>query len=183
MPNKLTQIQAKSKDPIHGPWLVGLYQGAVIKTEYQCKCGNIFLVRPDSIWRGYQKSCGCIMGEKQWTGTLNISGSEFSHIKNHAKVRHQDFTITIEYLQQLWDNQNGQCSLSGLPLIYSTRKNKKLGLVQKKTASLDRIDNTKGYIPGNVQWVHKIINKMKTDLNQEEFLQYCQQISNHIKCL
>lgn len=40
-------------------------------------------------------------------------------------------------------------------------------------ASLDRIDSSQGYIKGNVQWVHKDINKMKFDLSQDRFLELC----------
>ena len=44
------------------------------------------------------------------------------------------------------------------------------------TASLDRIDNTKGYTQDNVQWVHKDINRIKSDLSQEYFLTLCKTV-------
>lgn len=53
-----------------------------------------------------------------------------------------------------------------------------LDAAHKQTASLDRIDNTKGYTEDNVQWVHKIINKMKSDLTQEDFIMWCKRINN-----
>lgn len=37
--------------------------------------------------------------------------------------------------------------------------------------SLDRVDSSKGYIRGNIQWVTKRINWMKGDLSMEEFLE------------
>jgi hypothetical protein len=40
-------------------------------------------------------------------------------------------------------------------------------------ASLDRIDSSKGYIDGNVQWVHKEVNEMKMQATQNEFIEYC----------
>lgn len=51
----------------------------------------------------------------------------------------------------------------------------------RHTASLDRIDNTKGYIPGNVQWVHKSVNFCKGTLKERYFIKLCCQIANHIK--
>ena len=33
--------------------------------------------------------------------------------------------------------------------------------------------NVKGYIQGNVQWLHKDINKMKWNFDQNKFLEYC----------
>ena len=44
------------------------------------------------------------------------------------------------------------------------------------TASLDRIDSGKGYIVGNVQWLHKDINKMKLHHNQEYFIKLCKMV-------
>ena len=49
------------------------------------------------------------------------------------------------------------------------------------TASLDRIDSTKGYTKNNIQWVHKTINKMKNVLHDEEFIQWCNLIANYNK--
>ncbi len=45
--------------------------------------------------------------------------------------------------------------------------------------SLDRIDNLKGYIEGNVQWVHKRVNVMRNVLSIEEFLSWCEKITAH----
>jgi hypothetical protein len=50
---------------------------------------------------------------------------------------------------------------------------------KKQTASLDRIDSTKGYIKGNIQWVHKDVNKMKWNWNQSNFINWCKLITNY----
>ena len=55
---KLTQEEAKAKDPPTGPYMIGIYSKGSIKTEYKCKCGNIFLTRPSAVWRKSSKSCG-----------------------------------------------------------------------------------------------------------------------------
>jgi hypothetical protein len=47
------------------------------------------------------------------------------------------------------------------------------------TASVDRIDSSKGYIKGNVQWVHKTINKMKWGYSQGEFIEFCEAVVKH----
>lgn len=41
------------------------------------------------------------------------------------------------------------------------------------TARLDMIDPTKGYVEGNVQWIHKDIQEMKGYLSSAEFLRRC----------
>lgn len=47
------------------------------------------------------------------------------------------------------------------------------------TASLDRIDSNKGYNKENIQWVHKYINKMKMDFNQDYYIEMCRKVSNY----
>lgn len=81
------------------------------------------------------------------------------------------------YLWKLFLKQNGKCALSGLGISFG-------GLIGEKrsstTASLDRINSTKGYIKGNVQWVHKHINKMKWDFDQNYFLSLIEYIHKNI---
>ena len=45
------------------------------------------------------------------------------------------------------------------------------------TASLDRIDSDGAYTIDNVQWIHKDINRMKSNLKQENFIEYCRLIA------
>jgi hypothetical protein len=47
------------------------------------------------------------------------------------------------------------------------------------TASADRIDSSRGYVEGNVQWVHKWINLMKLDHSQHDFISYCAAVAIH----
>jgi hypothetical protein len=44
------------------------------------------------------------------------------------------------------------------------------------TASLDRIDNTKGYEEGNVWWVHKEANRLKNNYTLNDLLYWCRLI-------
>jgi hypothetical protein len=55
-------------------------------------------------------------------------------------------------------------------LVISHKKN---GKDREGTASLDRIDSSKGYSKDNVQWVHKRLNAVKQNLTPEEFLFWC----------
>ena len=45
--------------------------------------------------------------------------------------------------------------------------------------SIDRIDSSKGYIKGNIQLVCGIVNVMKSDSSEDEFLQLCKKIVEH----
>lgn len=44
--------------------------------------------------------------------------------------------------------------------------------------SLDRIDSSRGYEVGNVQWVTKYVNWAKNDLSQEDFINLCIAVAN-----
>jgi hypothetical protein len=99
-------------------------------------------------------------------------------IKNRAKNKNLDFNLTGAYLWKLFIKQNKKCALSGLELHFP----KAWGVKSKTliTASLDRIDSNKGYIIGNVQWVHKTINTMKMNLTDSEFIKFCKKVAiNH----
>ena len=100
-------------------------------------------------------------------GELTLS--KFNRIKSKSMIRKIEFNLTIEYLWNLYITQNRKCAITGneLPNILE--------------ASLDRIDSSKGYIEGNVQWVHKTINLMKMDLSESDFLKWCQTVVEHTK--
>ena len=50
-----------------------------------------------------------------------------------------------------------------------------------QTASLDRIDSTKGYSKDNIQWVHKDINCMKMDFSQQYFIDLCVKVAKNVE--
>ena len=51
--------------------------------------------------------------------------------------------------------------------------------IRDGTASLDRIDSSRGYVIDNIQWVHKDINWLKNDWSQKEFIELCSRVANH----
>lgn len=113
---------------------------------------------------------------KNWRGYEEISGSVFYGLKNNANKRNLEFSLTIEYLWDLFVKQNKKCALSNVDISFNMT-----GHLNKKnqTASLDRIDSSKGYIEGNVQWVHKIVNQIKWELKQEDFIHWCKIITEN----
>jgi hypothetical protein len=108
------------------------------------------------------------------TSDVNMTGTCFYRVKYNATVRSIEFSLTKEYLVELFAKQGGRCCFTGEPLILA--ESRKSG-----TASLDRIDSLKGYVEGNVQWVHKRINLMKWDFSQEEFLNWCFLVAKKFK--
>ena len=107
----------------------------------------------------------------------NVTKTAFCNIKNRSKKRDFDFEITLDYINNLYHEQNGLCNLTGIPLTFLE---KKIG-AHETTASLDRIDSNLGYVIGNVRWVHKIVNKMRLNTTDDVFVTWCKKISNNIK--
>lgn len=140
----------------------------------KCICNNIKIVRSAELIRGDTKSCGCMkkfFNSKKYKGTGLLAQSVFSHIEYGAKKRNLEFSVTKEYLWELYLYQNGKCYYTDLDIDLNTRN-------YKKTASIDRIDSSKGYIENNVVWVHKNINIMKNVFSEKQFINYCKLIVN-----
>ena len=154
----------------------------MIQWKCICDCGQYCITTTKKLNSGNKKSCGCLykdtrvitgIGKKsiRWLGYEEMSGKFLNIIKNGARNRNLEFLITPEYLWNLYIKQNKKCSLSGLP-IYFNSNNLKL-----QTASLDRIDNNKGYIEGNVQWLNRDVNWMKGKFDQKYFTDICKSIT------
>lgn len=149
--------------------------------EYQCECGSIRKAKRSNLLHGRTKSCGCITKQLRnsksphWKGFGQISHSFWTHIKHHADSRNLTFTITIEEAWQMFEKQDRRCALSGRLLTMQKDINQKVA----RTASLDRIDSSRGYTTGNIQWIHKDINKMKLDFPLEMFLSLCKEVANY----
>jgi len=159
-----------------------------IRYTCKCVCGKECNILLTHLRQGHTKHCGCktkkYIGKihYQFTGYEEISGGWWnSHVVRSASGdkgsrKPLEMTITIEYMWDLFLKQERKCALSGLELTFP-RVNKD----KNYTASVDRIDSSKGYVEGNVQWVHKMVNFMKNKYNNEVFIEMCKKIANFRK--
>ena len=104
----------------------------------------------------------------------NIRISFLKKYELSAKARNKNWAVTLDDLANLADKQNRKCALTGLELNFT-------GDFNDITASLDRINNLKGYKLNNLQWVHKKVNMMKGQLNIKEFIDICKLVTNRVK--
>lgn len=105
-----------------------------------------------------------------WRGGKYISSIFLSNVKRGARKRNIPVSITIQDLDDLWEKQGGRCAYT----------NRELSLGSSDcTASLDRIDSSKGYHVGNVQFVHKNVNVSKWAMKESEFLKMIDEIYEH----
>ena len=164
-----------------GDWEVASEQVEKYKRWYKfhvrCKCGHEKFVLANTLRQGKSTCCKDCGNDKHYKGVGNLSSTFFSRILEGAKKRKIEVSISMEDILYLLEQQEYKCALSGLPLIMSKSFSKdRTDQVSSTTASLDRIDSSKGYILGNVQWVHKDVNIMKNKFDQGYFINLCKLI-------
>ena len=109
----------------------------------------------------------------------------FREYLKRIKRRDKNTDITLEYLKELWD-VNHICSLSGVELKLSIDTPQ---VVEKKngytftdpinTASVDRIDNNKGYVKGNIRYTSLIGNLSKSWYNDDYVIEFARLVNNY----
>ena len=143
----------------------------------RCECGKEKVVAASSLRKGKARSCGCARHPRgpehsqfKWTGYEQITGRQWQKVLNGAALRNLPVTITIQDAWEQWVRQSGKCNLTGVELNLHAYGQ------APYTASLDRINSNQGYVPGTIQWVHKDVNKMKWNFEQDEFIEWCRLI-------
>lgn len=94
---------------------------------------------------------------------------------HNASVRDIPFNVSHEWLNEIYVQCKQKCELTGLD-IYLTEKRLAKEFNYRftdyaNTASLDRKNSKLSYELGNVQWVHKDVNRMKLIFSDEYFLE------------
>jgi hypothetical protein len=103
------------------------------------------------------------------------------YIKNiikNSKKKNRSYDIDLKYLKGLWEQQEGICPFTKQKLELRTHSYK--SQAHPYSASLDRIDNTKGYIKGNVRFVSLIFNYARNTFTDEQVLQFCKEIISNV---
>lgn len=91
----------------------------------------------------------------------------FNRFKKCAASRGLFWDLTED---QMYKNYNGKCAMTGWELKMNWGND---------TASLDRIDNLKGYTEDNIQWVHSMVNMAKNKYPIGDFVSMCKAIASH----
>ena len=163
------------------------------KYECICECGTLREVWGYLLLNGKSTSCGCSRREptientaSENTGIVkkrrqrNIPPSLWKDVRRYfhnntlpgAKSRELPVEIDVDYLVSIF---TGYCGKTGVKITFRTSCKDSH---ENQTASLDRIDSSKGYIVGNVRWVHKVINFAKQDTSDSEYVGWCTLVTN-----
>lgn len=132
--------------------------------EVRCDCGKVYEINVPNFRTAKQcRSCS----SRTASSFKTIKGVVFANYRAGAEKRGLRFDITPEEMYFMWEAQGKVCALSGAPINW-----------KNGTASVDRIDSSKGYTVSNIQIVHKDINLMKRDFDEEYFVDLCKKVAD-----
>lgn len=101
-----------------------------------------------------------------------IRVSWFNKFKTGAETRGLEWNLSMDYVADIMEQQGSKCALTGWSIEFPES-----GHPQEASASIDRVDSSKGYIEGNVQLVTKHVNMMKQQYTQEQFIEVCKAVA------
>lgn len=96
--------------------------------------------------------------------------SDFRELLKRCKARSRELDITLEYLKEVWDAQGGICPYLKQPLVLPQTDNSHDRSNPNLIASIDRIDSSKGYVKGNIQFISMTLNFAKNKYDEEVLL-------------
>ena len=83
-----------------------------------------------------------------WEEVIRIFNTRFSHLPFQLQIKNREDVIL-------------KGSIESIEFIFRDSP--------AETASLDRVDSSKGYIKNNIRWVHRLVNQIKWDLKERQF--------------
>ena len=103
--------------------------------------------------------------------TLPVGPEKRLYNKFRKSANNRGIPWNINF-QQFTECYDGKCALTGWELSMD---------YGNCTASFDRIDSTKSYEIGNIQWVHTMVNMCKNKYTQGRFVEMCKAVSDKVK--
>lgn len=135
----------------------------VSDTHRECtNCGDIFIRTSKTVTL-------CKICNSERVKSINIVSKVLNRAKTRSKMKNIHFNLDIsdiiipEY-----------CPILGIKL--EVHKGSSGG--KKNSPALDRIDNTKGYVRGNVMIISHLANMMKSSANREELIKFANWVYN-----
>jgi hypothetical protein len=100
----------------------------------------------------------------------------YSAARKSANKRNIGFYITEESIVNLWKKQKGKCALSGIEMTLTHGTS---AAMNPTKISVDRIDNSLGYVDGNVQLIIWQANAAKSVWSNRQLIEMCKAVAAH----
>lgn len=97
----------------------------------------------------------------------NLSYSDYIYIQKRKQARKKDIEFNLDKSDITIPNR---CPILDIELKQG--RTPEIKGPQRNSPSIDRIDNSKGYVKGNIQIVSNRVNTMKNDASPEELLKF-----------
>lgn len=130
------------------------------------ECNARYYARNKEALCARQKNSPYNLGRYQRLKATDYIKHVYRQKRASAKSGGQEFTIKLEDLRAVWVDV---CPILGKPLIAGDPM---LGY------SIDRIDSSKGYVPGNIEVISARANRMKSDATIYGMQRFAQGIIN-----
>ena len=153
--------------------------GTNYRAQWLCKCsyGNERIINSKYLLNGSIKSCGCYDKERKSLPSGEASKRKIYRVyKRIAKIRGFDFYITYEDFLKIVSKNCFYCDCKP-----SNIQKNKWGNGDFIYNGIDRIDNTKGYIDGNVVPCCYQCNHSKTDMSISDFYEWINRVNKNKK--
>jgi hypothetical protein len=132
--------------------------------ECHCSCGRVAVVSQDNLVSGVSTSCGCRRVEV-------TRARQTKHGESHRTAEHRIWKGLVRRCTKSSDHAFRHYGGRGITVCERWRSDYRafladVGRRPAETAELDRIDNDRGYEPGNVRWTDRRTQTRNTRANR-----------------
>ena len=103
--------------------------------------------------------------------------------KGRCSIKKRGCSVDVKYLKEIWENQKGICPYTGIKILLPRNTLEYNKIKSLKKASLDRIDSSKGYVIGNLEFVCCGINFAKNNFTKKDMTSFLNEIMSSMNAL
>lgn len=143
--------------------------------ECNCDCGNTHYVKAGELTRGKTQSCGCL---RKQLAAKKLSAIRVNLPEGEAGKRRllREYKEGAKTRGLRWELEDLECESLFADTCYYCGSEPHQTINRFQYNGIDRVDNDKGYVSGNVVSCCKICNRAKRELPCTEFIDWLQKV-------